>query len=75
MNQKITEINVNTNYLYRHLKALIKYQATQNRSTQIQFGSNSLTNNDRLNAESDLNSNQDDKELWFNYKRYYGRVY
>ena len=34
-----------------------------------------MTNDDGLSAESDLHPNQDDKELWSNYERHYGRLY
>ena len=73
MNRQITKINDKINILYRHLKALKTLQATQNSNSQIQFESNSMTNDVGLNAESDLHPNQDDKKLWFNYERYYGR--
>ena len=69
MNRQITEINDKINISYRHLKALKMVEVTQNKSTQ--FGSNSMTNDDGLNAESDLHPNQDDKELWSNYERHY----
>ena len=70
MNRQITEINDEINFLYRYLKALKTLQATQNRITQFQFGSNSMKNDDGLNAESDLHPNQDYKELWSNYERH-----
>ena len=77
INRQITEINDKINFLYRHLKALIKLQGTQkkNRNTQSQFGSNLMTNEVVLNAEFDLHPNQDDKELWSNYERHYGRLH
>ena len=75
MNRQITEINDEINFSYRHLKALKTLEATQNTSTQFQFGSNSMTNDDGLNAESDLLPNQDNKELWSNYERHYGRLH
>ena len=34
-----------------------------------------MTNDVRINAESDLHLNQDDKELWSNYECHYGRLY
>ena len=71
MNQQITDINDKINISYRHLKALKMVEVTLNRSTQ--FGSNSMTNDDILNAESDLHHNQADKELWSNYERHYRR--
>ena len=58
--------------MYCHLKTL---QTTQNSNTQFQFESNSMTNNVGLNAESDLHSNQDDKELLSNYERHYERLH
>ena len=61
MNRQIIEINDEIKFTFRYLKALKNIEATQNRSTQ--FGSNSMTNDDKLNAESDLHSYQDDKEL------------
>ena len=67
MNREITEINDKINFSYRHLETLKTLQATQNRINQFQFGSNSMTNYDRLDAESDLHPDQDYKELWFNY--------
>ena len=33
-----------------------------------------MTNDDGLNAKSDLHPNQDDKDLWFNYERLYVRL-
>ena len=70
INRQITEINDTINFLYRRLKAFKKFQATQNRNTQFQFGSNLITNEVVLNAKFDLHSNQDDKELWSNYERH-----
>ena len=65
-----------TKFIFRsHLEALKKLQATQNRNTKFQFGSNLMTNEVVLNAEFDLHPNQDDKELWSNYVRQYGRLY
>ena len=75
MNQQITEINDKINFTYRHFNALKKLQATQNRNTRFQFENNSMTKNVRLNAESDLHPNQDDKELGSNYERHYGRLH
>ena len=63
MNRQITEINDEINVSHHHLKALKMLQATQKRSTQFQFGSNSMTNDDGLNAESDLHLNRNDTEL------------
>ena len=74
MNRQINEINVTIIFLYRHLKALKTLNATQSSNTHFQFGSNSMTNEVKLNAEFYLHSNQDDKELLFNYKRKYGRL-
>ena len=34
-----------------------------------------MTNNNRLNVESDLHPNQDYKKQWFNYKRCYELLY
>ena len=34
-----------------------------------------MTNDVGLNAESDLHPNQDEKILWFMYKRYYWRLH
>ena len=34
-----------------------------------------MPNKDKLNKESDLHPNQDDKELWFNYSRHNGRLH
>ena len=54
MNRQITEINDKINFSYCHLTALKTLQASQNRNTQFQFESNSMTNDVRLNAESNL---------------------
>ena len=71
MNRQVTEINDEINCSYRHLEWLKKLHATQNKSIQFQFGSNSMTNDNELNAQSDLHPNQDDKEVWSNYVRHY----
>ena len=34
-----------------------------------------MTNDDGLNAESDLHPNQDETKLWSNYERHYGRLH
>ena len=75
MNREITEINDKINFSYRHLKALKTPYPTQNSNTQIQIESNTMTNDAELNAESDLHPNQDDKKLWCNYERHYGRLH
>ena len=75
MNRQITKINDKINFLYRHLKAFKTLQATQNSNSRIQFESNSMTSDVGLNAESNVHSNQDDKKLWFNSERYYGRLH
>ena len=48
MNREIIEINDKIKFSYRHLETLKKLQATQNRSNQFQFGSNSMSNDDGL---------------------------
>ena len=75
MNRQITEINDKNNVLYSHVKPLKTLQATQNRNTQFQFGSNLMTNDVGLNVESGLHPNQAFKELLSIYKRHYGRHY
>ena len=54
MNRQITEINDKINFSDRQVKALKTLQATQNRNTQFQFGSNLKTNDVGLNVESDI---------------------
>ena len=75
LNRQIIEMDDEINLSYRHLKALKKFQATQNSSTQFQFGSNSMNNDDGINAKSNLHPNQDDKELWSNYECHYERLH
>ena len=75
LNQVITEIDDKINFSYRHLQTLTKLQATQSRSNQFQFGSNSMTNDGGLDEESDLHPNQDFNKLWSNYERRYGRLH
>ena len=75
MNQQITEINDKINFSYRHVKAIKTPQATQNRNTQFQFGSNLMPDGVGFNIESDLHPNQDDKKLLSIYKRHYGRLH
>ena len=75
LNRQINEMDNKINSSYRHLKSLKTLQATQNRSPQFHFESNSMNNDDGLIAKSNLHSNQDDKKLWSNYECHYWRLH
>ena len=72
MNRQITEINDLINLSYCHLQTFTPLQTRQT-NTHFQFESHSMANDVRLNAEFDLHPNRNDKELWPNYERHYGR--